>query len=137
MVPVIRTSLLLLAGCFGIFGGGGEADSEKADEVSGDTGGETGTASDPCTGVPALTWDNFGHGFLLPHCDGCHAATAEDRHDAPAEVTFDTPAEAWALAERILLKATGESPEMPPNGGVDADERTKLGWWLECGVPGT
>ncbi len=90
-----------------------------------------------CSGAPALTWENFGEGFLLAQCNGCHTRTSPDRHGAPEEVVFDTPSEAWALAERILAVATGDKPTMPPNGGASEDDRTRLQWWLMCGVPGT
>jgi len=95
------------------------------------------TATDPCEGVPALSWESFGHGFLLSHCDGCHAAEAPNRYDAPEDVVFDTPEQAWAWAERILARAAADPPSMPPNGGVSEDDRTRLSWWLTCGVPGT
>jgi len=105
-----------------------------------DTPAETAvdTASDPlCEGAVALTWDTFGEALLIESCDGCHAATAVDRHDAPAEVTFDTKERAWAWAPRILARATGDAPTMPPQGGVTDDDRTRLYWWLGCGTPGS
>lgn len=94
-------------------------------------------ATEFCADAPTLTWDTFGQGFLISQCDGCHASTSPDRHDAPSDVVFDTPTQAWALAERILAVATGAEPTMPPNGGVPEDDRTRLEWWLRCGVPGT
>lgn len=90
-----------------------------------------------CDGVPVVAYTNFGEGFLRENCQGCHASTAPDRHDAPASVVFDTVEDAWALAARILARSTGESPTMPPQGGVSADDRVRLQWWLECGTPGT
>lgn len=100
-------------------------------------GDDSAPTADPCADVPLLTWETFGEGFLISQCDGCHAASSPDRHDAPAEVHFDTPAEAWSWSERILARAAGDDATMPPNGGVSADDRTRLGWWLGCGVPGT
>jgi hypothetical protein len=112
--------LVLLAACAG----------EPADDTGGaDTG--------PCADAPALTWENFGEGFLVENCQGCHASGATDRHGAPAEAFFDTVDNAWAWKDPILAVSTGEAPTMPPSGGATADDRTRLGWWLECGTPGT
>src|SRR5690349_9672525 len=71
-----------------------------------------------CDGAPVTTWDNFGHGFLIGDCDACHAATAANRHDAPDDVVFDTEAQVASYAPVILAVATGDSPTMPPEGGV-------------------
>jgi uncharacterized membrane protein len=100
-------------------------------------GAESTDSADPCAGVPTLDWDNFGHGFLLQNCQGCHASTAVDRHYAPDDVTFDTVEQAWAHKDAILRAAAGDDPTMPPRGGVSDDDRTRLGWWLNCGTPGT
>ena len=90
-----------------------------------------------CDNIAILDWDNFGHGFLLENCDGCHAATSEHRQDAPGATTFDTVAQAWSWAPQILAAATGTTPTMPPRGGVSDDDRTRLFWWLGCGTAGT
>lgn len=128
--------LLLLLAC------GGEPDAEGDTAPSdsapaSDSGTSGGTDTGPCAGVPVLTWDTFGHGFLLENCDGCHAAEARERYDAPEEVVFDTVDQAWAWADRILVRAAGADPTMPPNGGVPEDDRQRLAWWLGCGEPGT
>lgn len=87
--------------------------------------------------MPVLAYTNFGEGFLRESCQGCHASTTLDRHDAPEDVTFDTVEQVWEQADDILRTATGDDPSMPPQGGVSADDRTRLLWWLQCGVPGT
>ena len=95
-------------------------------------------APDPfCEGVPVVDWDNFGHGFLIESCQGCHARTAPERFGAPQDVFFDTVQDAWARADDILDTVTGEDPTMPPRGGVTEDDRTRLLWWLRCGTPGS
>ena len=114
----------LLVGCSGV------ATVGEADDSAG-------VVTEFCADAPALTWDTFGQGFLIAQCDGCHASTSPDRHEAPVEVVFDTPTQAWAWAEPILAVAAGAKPTMPPNGGVAEDDRTRLQWWLRCGVPGT
>ena len=93
--------------------------------------------ADFCADVPAVTWNNFGHGFILENCQGCHAFTSLNRYDAPEDVYFDTVEDAWTWSDRIVIRSTGADPTMPPNGGVHADERTKLEWWLLCAEYGT
>ncbi len=85
-----------------------------------------------CEDTPVLTWDNFGRSFLVENCQTCHASTSPNRHDAPEEITFDTEEQALALATSILGVATGESPAMPPEGGVAEEDRYKLEVWLRC-----
>ena len=90
-----------------------------------------------CSDVPTVTWNNFGHGFVLENCQGCHASTAPNRYSAPEEVYFDTVEDVWFWSERVLVRSAGDDPTMPPNGGVQAEERTKLEWWLVCAEHGT
>ncbi|MFO0748509.1 MAG: hypothetical protein U1F43_23015 [Myxococcota bacterium] len=89
---------------------------------------------DWCDDAPVLSWDNFGQGFMVENCQPCHASTAAVRHDAPDDVTFDTPADIALFRDRILLRATGPTPEMPPAGGVSLDDRALLEAWLRCDV---
>jgi uncharacterized membrane protein len=88
-----------------------------------------------CATAPIATWDNFGAGFMTGACQTCHASTTANRNGAPVEITFDTEAEAWALADRILARATGPEPTMPPAGGVSDDDRYLLEVWLTCDSP--
>lgn len=92
-----------------------------------DSGGE-----DLCAEAPVVTWANFGEGFMLENCQSCHAESAVDRHDAPVGVAFDTPEDIARWAERILARAAGDAPTMPPGGGTVADDREMLRIWLEC-----
>ena len=132
MRPALHVLLSLLASLCGC----ARADDTDDDTAAGDTT-ESPTADPACDAAVPLTWDTFGEGFLLEACNGCHAADAPDRHDAPADVTFDTAAQAWAWRDRILARATGAAPTMPPQGGVTDDDRTRLYWWLGCGVAGS
>ncbi len=93
-------------------------------------------SADPCAGAPVVDWNSFGDAFLGHACAGCHAGTTPNRNGAPEEVRFDTVDLAWEWAPRILARATGQAPSMPPRGGVADDDRQKLAWWLGCGVPG-
>jgi len=87
---------------------------------------------DPCDQAPVTTWDNFGGGFLLENCASCHAKSSLDRHEAPLELSFDTPAEVSRHRSEILAVAAGLVPVMPPAGGVPADDRARLLVWLSC-----
>lgn len=86
-----------------------------------------------CAEGPVTTWDNFGSGFVVQHCQTCHASTTPDRHGAPESVTFDDEEQVWTWADRILARTTGPEPDMPPRGGVDDDDRYRVEVWLTCG----
>jgi len=88
----------------------------------------------PCGDVPHMTYANFGRGFLVEYCQGCHASTTLDRHGAPETVAFDNLEQTWDQADRILSRSLSES--MPPSGGVSADDLVRLEWWLTCGEQG-
>ncbi len=91
---------------------------------------DSGLDSDPCA-APLVTWDNFGEGFLLTNCQGCHASTSEERYGAPLEVSFDTEEQAAAFSERLRVTVL-ETGSMPPAGGVHEDDLVLLERWLEC-----
>ena len=101
----------------------------------GSDGDDTGTA-DACHDAPVLTWENFGQGFVLEHCQSCHAAAAPYRSQTdnppPDTVTFDTHEQTIALRTLILAASTGETPSMPPQGGVSPMDIDKLDIWLNC-----
>lgn len=119
----------------------GVADTAPTDDSAPDSASDSSetadTAVDPCEGVPTVTWQSFGRGFFFENCNGCHASTTADRHDAPEDVTFDTVDEVWIWSNVILSVATGDEPSMPPRGGVSDDDRTRLSWWLTCGEWGS
>jgi len=108
---------------------------------SGDLNHDSADPSDPdpdfCEDAPLLTWANFGQGFITEACQGCHASATPDRYGAPESVTFDTVTQAWNQADRVLARAAGDYPSMPPLGGTSADSRLKLAYWLMCGESGT
>jgi len=124
---------------------GTDSTDDGSDDGSDDTDGTGGTddsgsgddTADPCADVPTVTYNNFGQGFMTENCQGCHASTAPNRYGAPAEVIFDTVEDCWALVDRVLVRSTGDDATMPPQGGVSADDRTKLEWWLTCATSGT
>ena len=102
---------------------------------------DTGTA-DPadvldCEDQPLLNWTNFGQGFLIQYCNGCHHSDTPDRYGAPDEAVFDSVDLVWDQKGSILSVSTGESPRMPPNGGASDLDRRMLEIWLNCGEPGT
>lgn len=95
----------------------------------GDSGGD-------CGRVPALSYDNFGEGFLGLHCTGCHSSLIPEarREGATPGVDFDSYAAVLQWSERIGARALGDEATMPPGGGPSAEERALLGEWLQCGV---
>jgi hypothetical protein len=83
-----------------------------------------------------LRYDNFGEPFALDWCRGCHssAVPAGMRQKAPMGVNFDTQADVAHWRERILIRAAGPEPSMPPAGGPADEERALLAEWLGCGA---
>lgn len=67
-------------------------------------------APDWCDDAPVTTWDNFGRGFLVENCQGCHASASLDRHEAPLEFVFDTPEDVVTHRQAILDIAAGIFP---------------------------
>jgi len=113
-------------------GGGDEKDSAALDTDAQDTAAPAGFCSD----VPLLSWENFGEGLLIEHCQACHASDAPYRQgdDAPPEgVFFDTYEDAMGLKSRILAVSIGDAPTMPPRGGLSELDRARLEIWLRCG----
>ena len=99
------------------------------------TGDPDGGGADAvCDGQPVTTWDNFGSSFLTENCDICHAASTANRFGAPEDVHFDTVDEVRERVDRILPVATGDVPSMPPEGGVDEDDRKRFEVWLLCWI---
>jgi len=114
------------------------ADSGDGGAQTDDSGGsDSGSGVDFCADAPLVNWVNFGEGFLMEACQGCHASGSPDRYGAPEEIVFDTVAQAWSQADRILARAGGAVPTMPPLGGTTEDQRLKLRYWLECADSGT
>lgn len=84
-----------------------------------------------CADEPAVTYDNFGEGFLLTHCQGCHAQDAPNRFGAPDNVYFDTADDVDVWREAIL-RVIFDDGSMPPAGGLTDDEQALSKIWLEC-----
>jgi uncharacterized membrane protein len=82
--------------------------------------------------VPIESWATFGRPFLTTHCQGCHASTSTERYDAPPDVVFDTHEDASSWKDRILARAGGDSPTMPPQGGTSVEDRERLQRWVTC-----
>lgn len=102
-------------------------DKPRADDTAADSG-----APAWCDDAPLLTWANFGEGFVVENCQACHASTAIDRNGAPEDIVFDDRDATLALSDRILARAAGDAPSMPPQGGVTDEERERLEIWLTC-----
>ena len=86
---------------------------------------------------PTLTWDNFGDGFVRNWCRGCHSPWLNEgeRHGAPLGLDLATREDLQQHMDRVLARATGDLPTMPPGGGPSDEERRLLHTWLACGAP--
>ncbi len=120
-----------------------EPTPDRPDTAAGpDTGDPADSAPDSAdTGDSASTcgtWASVGHPFVLGYCTSCHSSRLDEgaRYGAPVGVDFDTLAAVQADAERFTDHALGDSPDMPPRGGVPAADREAMAAWLACGAPG-
>lgn len=96
-----------------------------------------GDSADPaCQRDPPLTWATFGQGYMTKHCLACHSSLLPEsaREGAPMNIDFDTYGDVISWRDRIGARAVGDAADMPPGGGPSADERARLGEWLECQV---
>ena len=96
-----------------------------------DTAATGDTALDPCVDGP--TWDTFTAGDLKTWCLPCHTASLvgpEARQGAPDGVDFDRWSQVVAWESRILARATGPNPDMPPLGGTDPADGERLAAWF-------
>lgn len=132
--------MIFLLGCafIGAIGGspGGLGSGSDTDDTSGGDSTDTQDSDEVglCADAPVVTWANWGHGFMIEACQGCHASTATDRYGAPDSVAFDTIEEVYQWRERILYRAVGEDPTMPPGGGTTEDDVYFLQVWLSCWI---
>ncbi len=110
------------------------ADSQAPAADSHETGE---TVEEFCADAPLLNYANFGQGFILENCQGCHSSATPERYGAPTEAFFDTVEDCWTWSDRILARSAGEDATMPPQGGVSDDDRVRLQWWLLCAEEGT
>lgn len=89
-----------------------------------------------CDREPALTYDNWGEGFIATFCVGCHSALieGEPRKGATVGVDFNTYGDVLNHAQRMAARSTGAEPDMPPSGGPSAEDVALLDEWLTCTV---
>lgn len=88
------------------------------------------------THSPTLGYSNFGEGFLLEHCAGCHSSMlpADARQGAPVGVDLDSLDLAREWSERSKIRTVTELT-MPPGGGPSDEERLWFSEWIDCGMP--
>ncbi len=84
-----------------------------------------------CADPPVITWDNYGEGLIIEHCQPCHASSALDRYGAPEDATFDDHEQVLAWKERILIRSLGEGG-MPPSRPLLEIDQAMLEVWLRC-----
>jgi len=85
----------------------------------------------------SLTWENFGEGFMLSHCAGCHSSTLPEGERANATVGVDLERHDLVIEhiQRTYVNAADENTVMPPVANIDPEDRWLLGDWLACGAP--
>jgi hypothetical protein len=118
--------LTLLVGCDDyVFG-----EARDADAVPVDTDWEAHEAF--CSDAPLINYANFGAGFMVENCQPCHGTGSPNRYGAPEHVTFDTEEDCVFWQDRIIARSVGENVTMPPQGGVEEDDRYRLEVWMLC-----
>lgn len=82
------------------------------------------------------SYDSFGRGFMVQHCQSCHASRALDRQGAPPAYVFDTVEDVRRFADRIYERSAAGNASMPPGpDDPSEEERDALAEWLACGAP--
>ena len=94
------------------------------DSAAGDSEGS-------CSDAASITWDNYGEGLILEHCQPCHASETPERHGAPEDVSFDDHEQVLAWKERILIRSLGDGG-MPPSRPLLEIDQQMLETWLTC-----
>lgn len=107
------------------------------DSASMDSGTASFIAGRDCPPESFLTWENFGEGFMLDHCTGCHSQLLGEsqRANAPLDVDFNTQVQVQDQIDRIYARSGDANDTMPPVDTIRAEERILLGDWLACGAP--
>ena len=90
-----------------------------------------------CEDAPLVTWSTFGQGFMTTYCQGCHAREAPHRYGAPEGVSFDTRDETLSYRQHLLRLIVGDEATMPPGGGVNPLDLSRLVIWLTCAEEAT
>ena len=98
------------------------------------TGASPADSGDPCAGRRAVTWNNWGHGFVQTWCQPCHSAGAAERYGAPEAVDLDTLEQVITLRDSISRTVLADET-MPVGGGVSEEDKQLLRDFLECGLP--
>jgi uncharacterized membrane protein len=86
----------------------------------------------PCPDAgTALTYDNFGSGFMRTYCVRCHAGDRVEHH-----VDLSTREQIIAQGTKVVSSA-GIGSSMPPSPELMPDEieRAQLVEWMSCGAP--
>lgn len=87
-----------------------------------------------CADRRAVTWNNWGHGFVQTWCQPCHSAGSADRYGAPEAVNLDTLDQVVSFSDSIS-RTVLDDETMPVGGGVSDEDKALLRDFLECGLP--
>lgn len=100
--------------------------------------GQDKSAPAPAPKDCSATYANFGRSFMERYCLRCHSSTRHNfftRRGAPKKVDYDDYAgvkkKAGKIADETVLH--DEMPRGRPK--PTAEERKRLGDWIDCGLP--
>ena len=63
---------------------------------------------------PTVNWVNFGKGFFVQSCRGCHYSEAPYRYGAPEEIIFDDVDDVWDQKRIVLAVSAAPCPPCHP-----------------------
>ena len=97
---------------------------------------DSGDTDTICVSNPALSYENFGKGFLDRYCTGCHSSLVPvtNRNGAPEGVDFNDYRRVITWRERILIRTLDTTSPMPPGTGPSQTEFDLLTEWIGCQV---
>jgi uncharacterized membrane protein len=83
--------------------------------------------ADPCLNYH---YNNFGRAFVQQYCSSCHAQSAAHRQGAPIDIHMQSSDNISEYQQQIFTAI--ENSSMPPQGGVDENNRSAALAWLQC-----
>jgi uncharacterized membrane protein len=119
-----------------------DGDTANTDTANTDTANTDTDPRDACASS-VVDYENLGQGFMMTWCTPCHHSALvsggsgehDPRSGAPEGVDLNTIEDVQLWRDRIMARAIGESPTMPPGGGPTAEDLELMYEWLECGAP--
>ncbi len=101
-----------------------------------DVDDETGEGDElPSVDCNAVEVPRFEDMTVWNSCVGCHSSTLSGagRQGAPGDFDYDTHER--ALFDPFETAEVVVEGEMPPGGGLSAEDRALINTWAQCGAP--